>query len=168
MRRALLLSVVASLCTVPAAAAAPSPAAVLCTGSHLAGRLAGSSGAAGTIVLSIRLRNVSNRACVMRGYPRLRLLEGETRLPTRVTRGGIAALERPARTVRLAPGGVATVLVAYGDVPVGDETSCPDGDAFLVRPPGSPSATRVAVATTACGRGHLWTSPILAGRVPAS
>jgi Domain of unknown function (DUF4232) len=138
-----------------------------CTGSHLSGRLAGSSGAAGTISFSVRLRNISNRRCTMTGYPRLRILDGASRLPTRVTRGGgVTALQRPVRTVRLAPGGVATVMLAYEDVPVGNETTCPTGDALLLRPPGSASAVRVAVETTACGRGHLWTSPILAGRVP--
>lgn len=147
------------------AAAAPDRALGTCSGSHLAGRVAGSSGAAGTISLAIRLRNVSNRACTMTGYPRLRIVNGTTRLPTHVTHGGLSFLERPVKKVRLAPGGVATILVAYEDVPVGNETRCRSGDALLVRPPGSRSAVRVKAATTACGRGHLWTSPVLAGRV---
>lgn len=150
------------------AAAGPTQALAACSGSHLTGRVAGSSGAAGTISLAIRLRNVSTRACTMTGYPRLRILDGAVRLPTRVTRGGLAFLDRPVTTVRLAPGGVASILVAYEDVPVGSETTCPNGDALLVRPPGSRTAVRVKAATTACGRGHLWTSPVLAGRLGVS
>jgi hypothetical protein len=165
-RPAALIALCVIVCVLAAqAAAAPGRTLAPCSGSHLTGRVAGSSGAAGTIALAIRLRNVSNRACTMTGYPRLRILEGTTRLPTRVTRGGLAFLERPVRRVRLAPGAVASVLVAYEDVPVGNETSCPSGDALLVRPPGSVTAVRVRAATTACGRGHLWTSPVLAGRV---
>lgn len=147
------------------ASAAPGRVLGACSGSHLTGRLAGSSGAAGTISLAIRLRNVSNRACTMTGYPRLRIVNGTTRLPTRVTHGGLPFLERPVERVRLAPGGVATILVAYEDVPVGTETRCRSGSALLVRPPRSAAAVRVEAATTACGRGHLWTSPVLAGRV---
>jgi hypothetical protein len=159
-----------ALCIVACAAAAHATAAptrslATCSGSHLAGRVTGSSGAAGTISLAIRLRNVSNRACTMTGYPRLRIVDGTTRLPTRVTHGGLAFLERPVRRVRLAPGGVASILLAYEDVPVGNETSCRSGTALLVRPPGSALAVRVKASTTACGRGHLWTSPVLAGRV---
>ena len=56
-------------------------------------------------------------------------------------------------------------LVAYEDVPVGNETRCRSGNALLVRPPGSATTVRVKAATTACGRGDLWTSPVLAGRV---
>lgn len=167
MRRWLpFLAVCAAACALGAqAAAAPDRALRACSGSHLAGRVAGSSGAAGTISLAIRLRNVSNRACTMSGYPRLRIVNGTTRLPTRVTHGRLPLLERPVKRVRLAPGGVATILVAYEDVPVGKETRCRSGDALLVRPPRSGSAVRVRAATTACGRGRLWTSPVLAGRV---
>jgi hypothetical protein len=167
VRRSAVLLVLCALAGALAAQAGASPERALaaCTGSHLTGRVAGSSGAAGTISLAIRLRNVSNRACTLTGYPRLRIVDGTTRLPTRVTHGGIAFLNRPVTTVRLVPGGVASILVAYEDVPVGNETTCPSGDALLVRPPGSRTAVRVKAATTACGRGHLGTSPVLAGRV---
>jgi hypothetical protein len=167
MRRRLPFVALCILACAVASQATASPGRALgaCSGSHLTGRVAGSSGAAGTISLAIRLRNVSNRACTMTGYPRLRIVDGTTRLPTRVTHGGLSYLERPVKRVRLAPGGVASILVAYEDVPVGNETSCPSGNALLVRPPGSALAVRVKAATTACGRGHLWTSPVLAGRV---
>jgi hypothetical protein len=167
VRRTILLALLCALSCVLAAQAAASAGRALaaCSGSHLTGRVAGSSGAAGTISMAIRLRNVSNRACTMTGYPRLRILDGTTRLPTRVTHGGLSFLNRPVTRVRVAPGGVATILVAYEDVPVGNETTCPSGTALLVRPPGSLSAVRVRATTTACGRGHLWTSPVLAGRV---
>lgn len=165
-RRVSVITLCVLVCVLAApASAAPSHALGACSGSHLTGRVTGSSGAAGTISLAIRLRNVSNRACTMTGYPRLRIVDGTTRLPTRVTHGRLAFLERPVERVRLAPGGVATILVAYEDVPVGKETRCRSGDALLVRPPGSRFAVRVKAATTACGRGHLWTSPVLAGRV---
>ncbi len=167
MRRAIVLLVLVAASTVATgqATAAPSAALAACTGSHLSGRVAASSGAAGTISIAIRLRNVSNRACTLTGYPRIRIVDGTTRLPTRVTRGGLAFLQQPVATVRLVPGAVASLLVAYEDVPVGSESSCPSGDALLVRPPGSASAVRVRAATTACDRGHLWISPVLAGRV---
>ena len=164
-RTAFVLTALCAMILSAQASAAPSRTLAPCSGSHLTGRVAGSSGAAGTIALSIRLRNVSNQSCTMRGYPRLRIVNGTSRLPTRVTHGGLSILNRPVQTVRLDPGEVASILITYEDVPVGSETTCASGTALLVRPPASASVVRVKATTTACGRGHLWTSPILAGRV---
>jgi hypothetical protein len=66
-------------------AASPTPA---CTGSQLATSYAGTEGATGHLELTLALRNVSGRACRLRGYPGARLLDAGGRpLPLRVSRG---------------------------------------------------------------------------------
>lgn len=86
-------------------------------------------------------------------------------LPTHVKHGGLAFLRRPVKSVTLGPGRKATILIAYEDVPVGNETSCPKGTGLAVTPPGDSGVLRVKVTTYACGKGRLWESPVLAGVV---
>src|SRR5207253_2015509 len=97
-----------------------------CAPAQLRPALLGSNGAAGTILLSVVLRNAGG-TCTLRGYPGLRLIGPMGPLPTRVEHGGLAVLRRPVRTIRLTHGQRATVLIAYNDVPVGSERRCPTG-----------------------------------------
>jgi hypothetical protein len=169
VRRRLLLALLLAA-IVAAASAQPAAAASevrRCQGPELRGRVGNASGAAGTIMLAIYLRNVSGAACRTSGYPWLGLARGVNSLPSRVKRGGLPFLKRPVKTVTLRPGGVATVLVAYTDVPTGNETRCPTATVLLVQPPGAGLPTRVRARINACNRGLLYTSPILAGRVSA-
>ncbi len=130
-----------------------------CDGAQLTGQVHESQGAAGTIAHSLVFENTSPDACVLHGFPKLKL-EGA---PTRTRHGGIAFLEKPAKWFVLRPGKKATLLVAAGDVPVGSETTCPSAHALYVRPPHSTSRARVSVDITACDRGLLRESPFLKG-----
>jgi hypothetical protein len=130
-----------------------------CTVPQLRGSVHASSGAAGTVAVSLAFRNLSRTTCTLRGYPGLRLVGA----PTRTRHGGLAILARPVRTVLLGPGSYASLLVAYSDVLTGSETSCPTTHALLVTPPGAAAAVRVAVTIGACNRGLLRESPFLGG-----
>jgi hypothetical protein len=165
MRRFGLLAIalLAALATVAVTAQGSTPST--CTASQLKASPGSENGAAGTIVFAVIIRNTSHNSCSVRGYPALQMIGTHgRRLRTRVHHGGgLSFLDRPVRRITLAPGGAATVLVAYGDVPVGKEKLCPTGKKLLVTPPGAGSALSVAVLTQACGGGYLQESPLLAG-----
>jgi hypothetical protein len=79
-----------------------------CRSGQLAATYAGTNGATGHMELTIALRNVSETACRLRGYPRAALLDpGGQRLPLRVTDGsGFFPDSRAApQPVVVAPGG---------------------------------------------------------------
>jgi hypothetical protein len=160
---------VAALVAAIVAAAAVSSAqggVPVCHAGQLRGRVLGSTGAAGTIVLSVTLTNRGS-SCTMTGYTGLRLVSGTHSLPTRVLHGGPAVLTSRPLPVRLGDGGRATVLIAYSDVPTGTERRCPTSTAVLVRPPGDLHWLRVNARVQACNHGTLRESPVLAGRRPA-
>jgi hypothetical protein len=119
-----------------------------------------SIGAAGTILVSITLRN-GGPACWLEGYAGLRLVNAHGPLPTRVVHGGLAVLNQRPNRVVLEYGRVASLLVAYNHLTVG--RACPQSTRLLVRPPGQPGWVTVALRTDACNHGRLQESPILAG-----
>jgi Domain of unknown function (DUF4232) len=171
VRRAVTVFALASVAAVLlASASAGRTSATACRAAHLRGHLAGTSGAAGTIVLAIELTN-TGAACTMKGYAALALFASPLRpLPTHVVHGGLAILNQKPKLVRLAHNGVATILVAYSDVPTGHESRCPKSASILVKPPGRTllSAVTVKAPAQACDRGTLRESPVLAGRRKAS
>ena len=156
-----LVAIAAAAFVAQTAAGSPT-SAPNCTTSQLKGKLLDSQGAAGTILFSITLKN-SGGACSLRGYPSLRIEGVHRLLPTRVVHGGLAVLSSTPKRVTLKHLGRASVLVSFGDVPVGSETSCPIGKALRLRPPGTSGWLTVRVSTQACGRGTLHESPVLAG-----
>src|SRR5207302_5179671 len=86
---ALLAAAVAA--AVLAGAPSAGGAAPVCRASQLRGHLLDTSGAAGTIVLSITLRNQGG-LCSLKGYADLRLRKGNRLLPTHVRHGGLSVL----------------------------------------------------------------------------
>jgi hypothetical protein len=151
--RVVLVAALVALCVGAGSVSAtsyPGP----CGAFSLHGAVHGSSGAAGTIALSLAFRNVSAKACTVRGYPALELVGA----PTRVQHGGIAFLMLPVRTLAVAPGRYVSLLVAYSDVPTGSERHCRTTHALVSTPGG-----RVAVTIGACNRGLLRESPFVAG-----
>ncbi len=100
----------------------------------------------------------------MKGYTGLQLVGATKGLPTHVLHGGAPAISPRPSLVRLAHGGAATVLVAYGDVPVGNEGRCPPATTILVRPPGDVHWVSVEASVQACRHGTLRESPVVAGR----
>ena len=160
----MLVVALAAAAAVTTSAAGSRPA---CRAAQLRGHLLNSSGAAGTILLSVTLTNQGS-TCTLKGYTRLQLMAGARRpLPTHVVHGGLAILSQRPRTVVLRHGGVATVLIAYGDVPTGYEV-CPTATEILVRVPADQTWLGVLARTTACNHGTLRESPVLAGRRRAS
>jgi hypothetical protein len=162
----------ALLCAIAAASvAAPSGAAnvtAACQAAQLRGHEFGSTGAMGTITLSITLRNVG-ATCSMKGYTALRLRDSAGLVSTRVTHGGLAVLTATPKRVVLSSGKSATVLVAYSDVPRGSET-CIDATALVVQPPGQTGWRTVSLPlpnAEVCNHGAVRESPILIGVVRA-
>jgi hypothetical protein len=155
---------VAALAALAATAPAAGASTAKCRTSQLSAKLGQSSGAAGTIVFAVILKS-KGATCTLKGFAKLRLLDAAGALPTKVKHGGPAILKQPVKRVTLGPGKKATILVAYEDVPVGNETSCANGTQLAVTPPHDSGVLIVNVGTTACGGGRLWESPVLAGVV---
>lgn len=156
-----LVTSAAAVLAVETAAGSPSSTPV-CHASQLQGKRLDSNGAAGTILFSVTLRN-SGAACTLKGYPSLRIKGAHGLLPTHVVHGGLAVLNEKPKLVKIAHNGKASVLISYGDVPVGSETTCPAGKAIHLRPPKAKGWLTIKAATTACGHGTLHESPLLAG-----
>ncbi len=162
MRSRFLLAVLAISAALAGSASAGSTTTP-CGAGQLHGKLLGSTGAAGTIVLSVTLTN-AGPSCSMRGYAALQLRRGSSGLATSVLHGGLSVLDQAPYLVRLAHGGSATIWIAYSDVPVGGERTCPASTSILVRPPGQMLWLEVTATTHACNHGTLRESPVLSGR----
>jgi hypothetical protein len=138
-----------------------------CVAGQLTGKVLGSSGAAGTIVVSIVLRN-GGPPCTLKGYAGLQMYAGSGRpIRTRVQHGSVPGVSRAVpRLVTLPHRGRATIVIAYSDVPVGNERRCPIAKSLAVRVPDTRGRIVVHLELTPCNRGQLRESPILAGVVP--
>jgi hypothetical protein len=146
-----------------AGTAAARPVAGPCGGGHLSGKVRQTSGAAGTIAVSIAIRNTSPASCTLRGFPLLKLRSDAGPLPTRVRHGGVALLERPVSTVTLAPGGRASLLLTYSNVPAGAEPSCRRATRLVIILGGGKGRFSLPFAGAPCNRGTLHESPFLPG-----
>lgn len=164
MKMAVLPALIAGLALVPGGGAGTNGSP--CAAAQLRGTVGGSQGAAGTIALSVILRNVSRVGCTLAGYPALRMTSASGRVRTRVRHGGLAFLAKPARRFVVDPGGHSTLLLAYSDVPHGTEKTCPMASALLIRPTGAAGDVRVRVRLAPCNRGLVYESPLLPGAVP--
>jgi hypothetical protein len=155
--------------TTTSTTAAPT-AAKPCPAGSLAGTVVGSSGAAGTIEVTIALRNTSTAACTLAGYPGLQLLDASgAQLPTHVVRGGTYPFTGAAPSlVTMAPGGPAYVNLGYSDVPSGSATSCPEAVSMWVTPPGAYDHLTVTVTLAPCAGGTVATSPAFGPGSPAT
>jgi Domain of unknown function (DUF4232) len=152
---------------VPPATAATSttaPIASRCPTADLVGSVTGSSGAAGTIEITVGLRSTAPGVCILGGYPGLELLgPAATALPTTVIRkGAYAFTAMPPATVHLSTGRSAEFNIGYSDVPVGTETACPTSTALEITPPNAVDHLTVAASLAPCGRGTLVVSPVFA------
>lgn len=105
------------------------------------------SGATGHIAMELRLRNVSTRACSLKGFATLVLLDGSRRpLPTVLSWGSqyFTIFNRPVRLVTLAPRGSAYVAMGWAHIPSPGQR-CPKAPNVLVLPPGASSAALVSL-----------------------
>lgn len=147
-----------------AASSTTEPSLSQCPAKDLVGSIAGSSGAAGTIEVTLSLRSTASRACILVGYPGLALLApGGAALPTTVIRKGAYSFTAMApAAVRLTTGQSAEFNLGYSDVPVGTETSCPTATALEVTPPDNDDHLTIVASLAPCGRGTLVVSPVFA------
>lgn len=126
------------------------------------------TGAAGTQTLVVLLTNTSSATCGLNGYPGMQLLDAQgAPIPTTVVRGGFnflqAAANQPPSLVTLAPQATGAFSLAYEDVPVGNETSCPTSAQAEVTPPNDYTHLVMALAITPCNNGTVHVSPVYAG-----
>jgi len=168
VRRRLFFLLVATAIAASVSPSAPAGgSAPVCRAAHLQGKQFDSSGAAGTLTLSITLKNTGS-LCSMKGYAGLRLARGTHLLPTHVYHGGpYTFLQQKPKLVLLAHGGFASIVIAYSDVVTDGETRCPSSNVILVRPPGQSGWVRVAAPASACGHGSLTEGPVRVGKHPA-
>jgi hypothetical protein len=126
----------------------------------------------GNVATVITLRNVGAGACRLEGYPRVILVAATGRLlPTRdgdATTGDYMFPSVVPHPVALAPGGVASFMIGYGDNPFGAATNepqgvaCPPAIELRVILPGTDQFGTARVAVGACG-GVVRVSPIVPG-----
>ena len=135
-----------------------------CPTSDLNASVIGSGGAAGTIELTIALRSSSSTPCILGGYPGLQLLAASgASLPTTVVRkGSYPFTAMPPTTVTLSTGQSADFNIGYGDVPVGNETSCPSASSMEITPPGATDHLVLVASLAPCSGGTVVVSPVFA------
>jgi hypothetical protein len=162
--RSRILVLTVAVAAVLASTATASGSVKACQASQLRGHLYGSNGAAGTIIISITLTNKGS-TCSMKGYARLQLMAGARRpLPTHVSHGGVPLISGKPKLVVLKHGGAASIVIAYGDVVVGNETKCETASEVLIKTPGENTWLGVVAPISACGHGGLRETPVLAGK----
>lgn len=155
----------------PASSGSPgsSAAVTACAASQLAGSVEGEQGGAGTLEVTVALRNTGSTPCTMDGYPGLQLLAADgSAQPSSVQPGGPLPFESVApSTVSLTAGGIAYVNIGFSDVPAAGQTSCPTAAAVALTPPGATGHLRIPVQVQACG-GALHVSAVFGAGSPAT
>ncbi len=133
-----------------------------CTTGNLVGAIVGSTGAAGTIEVTVSLKSTAAAACILGGYPGLQLLgAGGAVLPTTVVRKGAYGFTGMAPvTVTLTTGQSAEFNLGYTDVTVGTETSCPTSSQLEVTPPAAYDHLTLAATLAPCAHGTMTVSPV--------
>jgi hypothetical protein len=155
----------------PTHAAAASPATSRCHTSQLSASFGGQSGAAGTILGFIQLKNTGGVTCTLYGYIGMGLLDANKHpLPSNIVRGGGMGSEKqlPKTLVTLAPGQVAHVEYSFSDVPSGTATSCPTSTYVQITPPDETDYLLVTEKLGPCQGGEIGIGAVQPGGIPAS
>lgn len=153
----------------PATSPSVPATATRCRSAQLAVAVEGTEGAAGTLEITITLRNVGPASCLLEGYPGLQLADasGEA-LHTDVGRGGGYPFTNfAAAPVVVAAGQSAYVNLGYSDVPVGS-TPCEQGASLWLTPPGDVAHLVISASVDACDGGRITVSPVFASGSAAS
>ncbi len=139
-----------------------------CQPADLAGAVLGSQGAAGTIEITISLRNATAASCALEGYPGMALVDGAgNQQQTQVVPGGTLSFDDfPKAPVTLGPGQSAYFNVGYSDVPAGGSGACPTSASLWVTPPDDVTHLVIPAQLTVCDGGKLTTSPVFAQGSP--
>lgn len=111
----------------------------------------GDDGAAGTIVVRVRVTNTSSRACTVRGYPAFNLNVLLT-VPMTIEHGGLGGpFASPVTTVRLAPhGGSAGFYLAYSNRTANGNGPCAMASRMHLRLPGQATPVSGPVQIEVC------------------
>lgn len=138
-----------------------------CQPAGLAATVAGTQGAAGTIEVTLALRDVGPASCALEGYPGLQLLDSAgNQLPTSVIRGGSYQFTNfAASPVVLAAGQSAYVNLGYSDVASGPG-DCSNASSMWVTPPDDVSHLTMSVMADVCGGGKITVSPVFSSSSP--
>lgn len=153
------IAMIIVVAAVPVAMAAlHGTAAGTCVRDQIGVKANGGEGAAGTIYNAWILTNVSKTKCTLSGYPSLDLYGKRGRpIPTTVKRD----LRPGPTTVSLAPGGSATFLTSYSDVP-SSRRACPASSVMQITPPGVAKSLFIPAELGPC-RGLVHVSAVKAG-----
>jgi hypothetical protein len=151
--------------TQPSAATATPAVAVTpgCQPNQLTLAIASSQGAAGHIAQMAQFTNKSNTVCTLFGFPGAVMLDAQhNAIPTKALweTSSYTFQNQQKQTVTLHPGGSAYFAVAWSDVPVGSETTCPTSAYLSVTPPNTFSVLTIADQINACNSGSLDISPV--------
>ncbi len=133
-----------------------------CRSAGLAVGLTGTDAGAGNVVATLRLTNTTARTCTLFGYPGLQLLDAQGNpLPTHaVWGGGWFSNDPPPSTVVLAPGASAQFRLHWGQIEVGDETTCPTSERVEITPPNAFHFIVLPMHIRACGGGRIDVSAV--------
>jgi hypothetical protein len=136
--------------------------------SALAMSVSGTEGAAGTLEVTISLRNTTSATCTMNGFPGALLLGASgTALPTTVVRAGIYSFTNfPSALVTLAGGALAYFNLGYSDVTTGSETTCEMATQLEITPPNATTHGIVTASLAVCNRGTVTVSPVFSATSP--
>ena len=141
----------------------PTPVAgASCHTAGLSLALQSSEGAAGTIFDTFRFTNNLTVPCTFFGFPGAQMLDAQNNpVPTQVIRSGdfLTNLPGPA-LVTVPPGGSAFFTLSWSDVPVGNETTCPQASQLAVIPPNEFAPLLVPVSLAPCNAGTVHVSAI--------
>jgi hypothetical protein len=128
------------------------------------------SGAAGTILGFIQLKNTGGVTCSLYGYVGMGLMDADKHpIPSNIVRGGGMGSEKQLKPTRvvLAPGEVAHVEYSFSDVPTGTATSCPTSTYVQITPPDETDYLLVTEHVGPC-RGEIGIGPVQPGNAPAT
>ena len=134
---------------------------------HTAGlslSLIGTDAGAGNVVATFQFTNELNVPCTFFGFVGAQLRDAENNpLPTTVIRGGGFVANDPGpMLVNVPPGGTAIFRMHWGQVPVGEEVTCPQASFLAVTPPDEFVPLVIPAQITACGGGLLNVSAVRA------
>jgi hypothetical protein len=112
---------------------------------------------AGNFVGTFRFTSRLDVPCTFFGYPGALLLDDAANpLPSNVVRGGgFFTSDPPPSTVTVPAHGAAIVRIHWGQVPVGNETTCAMSTSLAVTPPDEYVSLTVPIQIHACGGGRL-------------
>lgn len=132
-----------------------------CQASDLVGSVSGQQGAAGTVEVTVELRNVSIAPCAVEGFPGAQLTDaGGNELPTGVVRGGSFAFTDFAPAPLTLPAGAAGYFnLGYSDVTTGS-APCEAAAALWVTPPDDVEQLTISQSMSVCDGGRLTVSPV--------